>query len=73
MGKKKINYYKEKRWIMAWWYKKRKELQFTDADMFSQWNKWWVCYFKKLKCNTTLKCEPRFEENDYYDLVRNNK
>lgn len=29
--------------------------------------------FKKLKCNTTLKCEPRFEENDYYNLVINNK
>ncbi len=28
-------------------------------------------YFKKLKCNTTLKCEPRFKENDYYNLVRN--
>lgn len=41
MGKKKINYYKEKRWIMAWWYKKRKELQFTDIDMLFQWNKWW--------------------------------
>ena len=45
MGKKKINYYKEKRWIMAWWYKRRKELKFTDADMFSQWNKWWKSDF----------------------------
>lgn len=40
MGKKKINYYKEKRWIMAWWYKKRKDLKFTDVDMLFQWNKW---------------------------------
>lgn len=45
MGKKKINYYKEKRWIMAWWYKRRKELKFTYADMFSQWNKWWKSDF----------------------------
>ena len=45
MGKKKINYYKEKRWIMAWWYKRRKELKFTDADMFSQWNQWWKSDF----------------------------
>ena len=41
MGKKKINYYKEKRWIMAWLYKRRKELQFTDVDMLFQWNKCW--------------------------------
>ena len=45
MGKKKINYYKEKRWIMAWWYKRRKELQFTDVDMLFQWNKWWKSDF----------------------------
>ena len=45
MEHKKINYYKEKRWIMAWWYKRRKELQFTDADMFSQWNQWWKSDF----------------------------
>lgn len=45
MEHKKINFYKEKRWIMAWWYKRRKELQFTDADMFSQWNQWWKSDF----------------------------
>ena len=45
MGNKKINFYKEKRWIMAWWYKRRKDLKFTDADMFSQWNKWWKADF----------------------------
>jgi len=45
MEHKKINYYKEKRWIMAWWYKKRKELQFTDVDMLFQWNKWWKSDF----------------------------
>lgn len=45
MEHKKINFYKEKRWIMAWWYKRRKELKFTDADMFSQWNQWWKSDF----------------------------
>lgn len=45
MGKKKINYYKEKRWIMAWLYKRRKELKFTDTDMFFQWNQWWKSDF----------------------------
>ena len=40
MGNKKINFYKEKRWIMAWWYKRRKDLKFTDVDMLFQWNKW---------------------------------
>lgn len=29
--------------------------------------------FKRLKGNTCLKCEPTFEENDYYNLVINNK
>lgn len=45
MEHKKINYYKEKRWIMAWWYKRRKELQFTDVDMLFQWNQWWKSDF----------------------------
>lgn len=29
--------------------------------------------FKRLKENSCLKCEPVFEENDYYNLVINNK
>lgn len=41
MKHKEINFYEEKRWIMAWWYKRRKELQFTDIDMLFRWNKWW--------------------------------
>ena len=41
MKHKEINFYEEKRWIMAWWYKRNKELQFTDIDMLFQWNKWW--------------------------------
>ena len=41
MKHKEINFYKEKRWIMAWWYKRNKEFQFTDIDMLFQWNKWW--------------------------------
>ena len=45
MKHKEINFYKEKRWIMAWWYKRKKELQFTDIDMLFQWNKWWKSDF----------------------------
>lgn len=62
MGKKKINYYKEKRWIMAWWYKRRKELKFTDADMFSQWNQWW-------KSDFTDSADEAFQ-NAYYWVKR---
>ena len=41
MKHKVINFYEEKRWIIAWWYKRKKELQFTDIDILFRWNKWW--------------------------------
>ena len=47
MKKNKINYFKEKRWIMAWWFKKNQGID--ENKMFYQWKVWWKNDFSDIK------------------------
>lgn len=47
MKKNKINYFKEKRWIIAWWFKKNQGLD--ENKMFYQWKVWWKNDFSDIK------------------------
>ena len=36
----KIRFFKEKKWIMAWWFKRTKNYQFSENQMLNQWHVW---------------------------------
>lgn len=42
----KIHYFKEKKWIMAWWFKKNGNI--TEGQMMYQWKQWWNDDFDKM-------------------------
>ncbi len=58
----KIHFFKEKKWIMAWWYKSSKTYLLTEEQMLMQWNQWWKTDFISTK-------DKRFQ--DAYEWVRN--
>lgn len=35
----KINFFNEKKWIMAYWFKTRRKTEFTEKYLMEQWNK----------------------------------
>lgn len=37
----RINFYEEKKWIMAYWFKTRWNINFSENQMLTQWNIWW--------------------------------
>ena len=37
--KNKIHFFKEKKWIMAYWFKTRRKTEFTEKYLMEQWNK----------------------------------
>lgn len=39
--KDKIIFFKEKKWIMAYWFKRNRKCELTESNMQSQWHKWW--------------------------------
>lgn len=39
--KDKIHFFKEKKWIMAYWFKRNRKCGLTEDSMMNQWNKWW--------------------------------
>lgn len=43
----KIHYFKEKKWIMAWWFKKNGNI--TESRMMHQWMQWWKDDFSNIK------------------------
>lgn len=42
----KINYFKEKKWIMAWWFEKKGDV--TESQMLNQWRLWWKTDFDSI-------------------------
>ena len=36
-----IDFYEEKKWIMAYWFKTRRNINFSENQMLAQWNAWW--------------------------------
>jgi len=48
-NKNKIHFFKEKEWIMAWWYKRNRKCPITENNMLIQWNKWWKKDFINIK------------------------
>ena len=38
---KNIKFFNEKKWIMAYWFKRSKKTEFTQKYLLQQWNKWW--------------------------------
>lgn len=38
---KEIAFYEEKKWIMAYWYKRNRKCQLTQSSMQKQWKMWW--------------------------------
>lgn len=36
----KINFYEEKKWIMAYWFKTSRKAQFTEVYLWDLWRKW---------------------------------
>lgn len=47
MEQNRINFYNEKKWIMAWWFKRNRK-RFSKEGMFSQWGKWWKNDFRDM-------------------------
>ncbi len=41
----KIRFFREKKWIMAWWFKRTKNYQFSENQMLNQWHVWWKADF----------------------------
>lgn len=39
--KNKIHFFKEKKWIMAYWFKRNRKCALTENSMMIQWNVWW--------------------------------
>lgn len=50
-----INFYEEKKWIMAYWFKTNRKAQFTEAYLWELWQKWFGNDFKN-------KSDERFQE-----------
>lgn len=50
-----INFYEEKKWIMAYWFKTSRKAQFTEAYLWELWQKWYGNDFKN-------KSDERFQE-----------
>lgn len=42
----KIHYFKEKKWIIAWWFKKNGSI--TESQMMYQWKQWWKDDFNNI-------------------------
>lgn len=42
----KIHYFKEKKWIIAWWFKKKGSI--TESQMMYQWKQWWKDDFNNI-------------------------
>lgn len=40
-NRKKIHFFREKKWIMAYWFKTSRKAQFTEEYLLRQWNIWW--------------------------------
>ena len=40
-NKTKMNFYEEKKWIMAYWFKTRRNINFSENQLMKQWNTWW--------------------------------
>ncbi len=36
----RINFYEEKKWIMAYWFKTSRKEQFTEMYLWELWQKW---------------------------------
>lgn len=51
----RINFYEEKKWIMAYWFKTSRKAQFTEAYLWDLWQKWFGNDF-------TGKSDERFQE-----------
>lgn len=51
----KINFYEEKKWIMAHWFKTSRKAQFTEAYLWELWRKWFENDFNN-------KSDERFQE-----------
>ena len=54
-NRKKIHFFSEKKWIMAYWYKRSRKAQFTEKYLWELWEKWWGNDF-------TSKSDERFKE-----------
>ena len=39
--RKNIPFFNEKKWIMAYWFKRSRKAQFTVKYLREQWIKWW--------------------------------
>lgn len=39
--RRKIHFFREKKWIMAYWFKTSRKAQFTEEYLLRQWNIWW--------------------------------
>lgn len=37
----RIDFYEEKKWIMAYWFKTRRNINFSENQMLTQWSIWW--------------------------------
>ena len=51
----RIDFYEEKKWIMAYWFKTSRKAQFTEAYLWDLWQKWFGNDF-------TGKSDERFQE-----------
>lgn len=51
----RINFYEEKKWIMAYWFKTSRKAQFTETYLWDLWQKWFGNDF-------TGKSDERFQE-----------
>ena len=40
-NKTKMNFYEEKKWIMAYWFKTRRNINFSENQLMKQWDTWW--------------------------------
>lgn len=62
MKKEKIIFFNEKKWILAYWFKRHRNTDITEKMLTDQWSKWWQ--------------EDSFDENhemfsDVYTWIRN--
>lgn len=39
--RKNIYFFNEKKWIMAYWFKRSRKTEFTEKYLLQQWSKWW--------------------------------
>lgn len=76
-NKTKINFLNEKKWILAWYFKKRKNLQFSEEQFKSQWEVWWKDdieniddkdfhdFFKWVRATVSTKTMEQIKESRY--------